>query len=393
MFGTQGSGAGTGGSSAGAFGSITLESAGAYRWTGEPTTPMPALATGLAPSASGISGHIDAALNWVIDHFPELMRLLDDVTGDWAALDRAAGAWHDQGTALNSVVRDLRESATPLPRDWGGQASASFGGFMGGVTQALAMIAASMGQAQQILDDAAREAALAHDTIVMIVREVIEWVGFNILADAATLGLATAFEAPEIAFYILPKLEEASQAAGKLASVYRGLLKVVEELQTAKKGFTEAEGFTRLTRFLTTGRTFARDLDVGRLAKLRMVDGKIAKLGRAVLESGLHGPDGKVLREAKDLGVGGIVTVGAARIGMGKLADGVGLIGLGKDIAEGAVKPPLKEAAAGEQEQADNTLHGAEEIVGMEPSIPSDPPVGQIEELLDRTEPPQENPS
>jgi hypothetical protein len=124
-----------------------------------------------------------------------------------------------------------------------------------------------------------------------------------------------------------------------------------------------------------------------------MADGKIAKLGRAVLESGLHGPDGETLREAKELGTGGIAVAAAARIGIGKLADGVGLAGLGKDIAEGAVKPPLKEAAAGQQERADNTLQGAEEIVGMEPSIPSDPPVGQIEELLNRTEPPEESPS
>ena len=118
---------------------------------------MPTLATGLAGDSGGLSGLIDEAINWVIAHVPELMRLLDYVTGDTPALQGAAQAWHDQGNALNSVLRDLRQSAAGLPEKWAGQASSAFGRVMGDVTQALSLVATSMGQTQQILEDAARK--------------------------------------------------------------------------------------------------------------------------------------------------------------------------------------------------------------------------------------------
>jgi uncharacterized protein YukE len=205
------------------------------------------------------------------------------VTGDTAALGRAAAVWHDQGVALNAVTRELKAAAVDLPEEWAGQASAAFGEFMAAIAGALTELAGQMGQTQQVLEDAAKEAAFAHDFIVMIIREVVEWVAGNIVADAITLGLATAAEAPITAAYLAKRVKAAEEAASKLAIFYRSLKKILDSLKDLKSAYRTAKGFERLKKFTTLAKDFDTVLDAGKLRNLRLFsDGKAAKLADLV---------------------------------------------------------------------------------------------------------------
>ncbi len=384
LFGTPAGPARVPGRTLKTFTAIVSDTENAYSWVNEPEESLPALATGLDGAGSGLSGLLDAGINWVISHVPELPRLLDDVTGNMSALEAAAAAWHDQGTALNDVIRALKEPAASLPEAWAGSASAAFGGFMSGLTQALADVAGEMGQTQQILQDAAKESAFAHDTIVMIISEVVEWVAGNLLVDAMTLGLATGLEAAGTAAWLGTKVEQAEQAASRLAAVYRALSKIVESLQKAKDGLKGLEGLAKLRQFTTLGDTFMGEiLGAGKLKNLRMLgEGRLASAAQWIWGAGQHAEG---IPGAMELGRTGVLTTTAVKaaaagtIGLTGLSSSPGLKGLAEDLVTGNLS-----------DISGNAQGAAEAMHLSAPPIPPAPPASRIERLLGHAEPERE---
>lgn len=368
------------GDALGAFAGIAAATRSAYKWVNEPETSLPALAAGLDGASGGLSGLLDEAINWVIEHVPELPKLLDDVTGDYEALQAAAKVWHEQGEAMNAVVHDLKASAGNLPQEWAGQASQSFGSFMADVVRSLETMSAVMGQTQQILEDAAKESKFAHDFIVMIIREVVEWVAGNLLADALTLGLATIAEAPATSAFLASRVAAAEQSASKLADFYRALQKIVESLKELKEGVETAKGLDKLEKFVSLARDFTKVLEIGKLRNLRLFgDGKLAEAAKVLWGGGEHAAGAPEVLAA---GSGGVLADASVRAGLSGV---MGLTGLpaapgAAGLASGVLTGGLSEISGNPQ--------GAAEAFGLgTPPIPPAPPVSKVKAML-ANEPP-----
>ncbi|MBO0801634.1 MAG: WXG100 family type VII secretion target [Nocardiopsaceae bacterium] len=334
-------------------------------WTSGSERPMPPL-TKPPGDGGGLDGLLDEAINWVISHVPELPKLLDDVTGDTAALEAAAMTWHDQGTALNAVIGDLRQGAADLPAEWAGDASESFGVFMYYVIQGLSELAGVMGQTQQILQEAADAAATAHNFIVSIIRDIAEWVVGQLIADFFTAGLAQLADSPKVAEWLAAKAGEGVEEAGRLARFYKGLKEALEAAKTVRQGYDEASGLGKLLKFT-------------RLASDFMKEGKIWKEGGMLgLRGAIEAGNGKTLDWAAKHAIGEV---------MGKASlEGVGLKGAalheGKVVGEAAAKDALEGKIRQEENDLGRTL-------GIEsPPIPQAPTASRIEAQLNGTKPP-----
>lgn len=369
------------------FATVASYTKTAYEWVNESEAAIPAFAVdNLYGASGGLEGLLDAAINWVLNHVPELPNLLDMVTGDTEALKSTARTWHDTGIQLNDVIRGLKSSAANLPDAWAGDASVSFGTFMGDVVRALGILAGQMGQTQQILEEAAAEAEFAHETIVMIIREVVEWVAGNILVDALTLGLATAAEAPATALFLATRLKEAEQAASKLADVYRALLKIVKELKDLKGAYEKEKGLARLRKFATFAKDFeGRSFEMAKLKNLRALgDGKLAKVANKLWESGEHGPNAEQLGKVAKMGKTEFFTRTAANAG---LHGTVALTGLS---AEPGLKGLASDYVEGGLGDLEKNGQGAADAVGLGPSVPQAPPTSEIDAIINPPAPPKE---
>lgn len=337
-------------------------------------------------ASDGLAHLLDGAINFVIDHIHPLLELLDDVTGDSEALKAAAQTWHAQGTGLNDVIRELKASIGDLPEEWAGDASAQFGGFMADVTRSLSELAGAMGQTQKILDDAREESEFARSTIVMIIREVIEWFALNAAIDLATAGAATVFEAAGAAAYLGDKIAQAEEAASRLAGVYRALRMAVDSLQDSKSAYKTAKGLDRLKNLYSMSKSFDHAFEAGKIRNLRMFgDGKLATAGRMLFESGRHGPHAEEMRKVVELGKGGVLTTSAMKAGM------AGVIGVTGVDSEPGVTGLAKGLISGNVNNLPENAQGAAEAVGLGPSVPEAPPPGQIQSILDGIEPHEEH--
>jgi hypothetical protein len=155
----------------------------------------------------------------------------------------------------------------------------------------------------------------------------VEWVAGNILVDALTLGLGTAVDAAGTAVFLGRKVEEAEQAASKLAAVYKTLKEVVESLTKLKEGVQEAEGLARLKKFMSLGKDFDEAaLEAAKLRNLRIFsDGKLAKAADMIWDAGKHGKNAEEVEEVLKMGKTALVT----RIGVKAAMSGtVGATGL-----------------------------------------------------------------
>jgi WXG100 family type VII secretion target len=384
----EGGGAGSvAGQGTSIFATIAADTKTAYDWVNQSEEAIPAFAVdNIYGASSGLEGLLDEAIDWVISHVPELPKLLDDVTGDTEALKSAAGTWHNMGVTLNDMTRGLKSAAADLPESWAGEASASFGTFMGDVIQALNILAQQMGQTQQILEEAAAEAEFAHETIVMIIREVVEWVAGNLLADALTLGLATLAEAPATAAFLARELEQAEQAASKLAAVLRALKKIVDELKDLQKEYETAKGLERLKKFTTLAKDFEeKTFEVAKLKNLRAFgNGKVASFAKKVWESGAHGRNAEELAKVADMGKTEFLTRTAVKAGMS------GTMGLTGVSAEPGLKGLATRYVEGGLDDLGENGQGAADAVGLGPPVPQAPAVNRIDALINHHTPAQE---
>lgn len=340
----------------------------AYSWTDEAEAPLPRLG-GKPEKKHGLAGLIDEAIEWTIEHVPELPGLLDKVTGDFEALREAAELWHEQGEALNGVIHELRKEGADLHEKWHGDGAANFGEYMASVVQGLTELADVMGQTQKILDDAAREASAIHRAIVTIVRTVVEWVAGNIIVDVLVAGTATALEAAGTAAFLTEKVAEAHAAASSLAAVYSALLTVVRTLQTATAAAEAAHGLGQLTRFLALGWDFNHALELGRITQV----GAALHAGKDV-----EWLAGRVVRTA----VGTFALKGVGGLGLAKT--------LGEEAGKGAFAQSAKDLLKGKAEQAG---HDLKQRVGLEaPDLPEAEPLTEIEAHLSGVLPPDTPP-
>lgn len=397
-------GSGAGGGASGALASLAQETAASYDWTRKSSTALPAAQ---APSGGqkGLEGLLEEAVNWVINHVPELPKLLNDVTGDTGALIAAANVWVEQGNRVNAVIQALREGALNLPQEWAGEGSEAFGTFMTDVIQGLTQLVTVMGQTAKVLEDAAREAAMAHDLIVDIITQVVEWVATNLLIDAATLGLATAFEAAGTAAFLAMEAEKAEKVSVTLAKFLSELERLVKGMEELKKGVTEASGLGKLAKFGGVSGKLAKLLKPGGTMKLAsaLKDGKAVEWG---VDHGIRmglkhaAPDGLGLK-------GGLIHAGttAAKDLAGKPAGDLlggntqtdlhqGASQVGHDLLHGNVQQAGADAHhTGTQVAHDVTQTGVPKAehdlrqdgaqVGAEPvQTPQAPPASRIEQLL-----------
>jgi WXG100 family type VII secretion target len=335
-----------------------------YAWTSAKAETL--LKAVVAPKHGhhGLNGLIDEGIEWVIEHVPELPELLEDVTGDTEALCTAATVWHDQATALNHVIHDLRQGAAALPDDWTGEAATAFSGFMDNVMQGLTELFGVMAQTQQILEEAARESATAHDIVVGIIRTVVEWVAGNLILDAVVLGTATAFQAAGTAAFLAEKAAEAHAAASSLAGVYTALHGAVAALEAAKAGFDSAQGLGVLLKFAGLGTTFGHTFAIG----------KVSELGSPVVEQalGLEWATGFLARTV-------ICRLALAGVGPEGLARKAG-IALAKDV----VVPVVKDLAHGKPGEAKKVIrHEVAETGLVAPDLPEAESAQEIQDLLD----------
>lgn len=398
-------GGASGGGAPAVFSALMSRTAQAYAWTEGSSTDLPA-AKAPAEGQKGLEGMLDEAVNWVMEH-TGLMKYLNDVTGDTGALISAANVWAEQGNRINGVIRALREGAAGLPDQWAGEAAAASGSFMKSVTEGLSQLVTVMGQTEKILEEAAKEAGQAHDLIVGIIGDVVEWVVGNILVDAATLGLASAFEAAGTAAFLAREAEEAEKVSVTLAKALRELEQIVQAMEKLKTGVKDAEGLGKLTKFLKVGTDLKKAMRGVKAAKDAPMLEKAANFG--VRYGVIRG-----LRELspESIGVkGGLIhtgiSVGKDVLGSQPVKDLVGQTPsevkhdasqVGSDVQNGnpgqAVTDARHDASQIQQNvqqtdmpKAESDLHKdgvqAETQLGVRPTpVPQAPPASRIEAML-----------
>lgn len=333
------------------LGNVTGDAYAAYGWMKTPETGLPALAVkNLDPASGGITGAISEAVTWLLQHVPILPKYLNDVTGDVQALKDAAAAWHGAGENLNLVIAEIKHHARDLPESWAGQASETFGTYMGNVARGLDLLVEIVGETQKVLEEAASAADFARQTLSMIISEVLEWIAGNILVDVATAGLATGVEALASAGFIGDKVGEAEQAVSRFAGVLRGLERVLKSLTNKKldagyDALKDAGGLDKVRKFLDLGRAFKKTLEFGKLINVRIYGGgKLASVAKFAIDAGKHGPNGEVVRDVVGVGKLGLATrIGAngtlsAAEALTGLPVATGGAGLAKDLAKGTMK-------------------------------------------------------
>ncbi|WP_329121280.1 WXG100 family type VII secretion target [Streptomyces sp. NBC_01465] len=187
---------------------------------------------------------LDATIDEAIKGFLEKIGLFDElekVTGMPSQLTEAAHQWTAQGKAMLAVADGLRSAATALPTAWEGDTSEAFGHGMGELVQAIEDTGKEMGETASILSRAAQECKLAEDTIIMIIREAIEWAAMTLAAmvitDILTLGLATLVDG-------LVAEAEVAVFVARVGKVSETLEKALKDLMEAVKGLKEAKGAT-----------------------------------------------------------------------------------------------------------------------------------------------------
>ncbi|MFD7922826.1 WXG100 family type VII secretion target [Streptomyces sp. NPDC059740] len=210
----------------------------AYEWTRKNPKEFPEVPQAESPDRGSISGAVDEAVTWTLEKTGAL-DLLDQVTGAPAELSAAARTWRQQAEAMRQVATGLRRGAEPLAEAWTGSASDGFGSHMGDVVAAVDDTAYDMAQTAYILGQAAKECALAEETIIELISDLITMLlaelATSFVLDLFTAGLATVVDALASEAEIAAGIARIERISQKLATALRELEQVVKEMRTAQR--------------------------------------------------------------------------------------------------------------------------------------------------------------
>lgn len=224
---------------------MTTATADAYSWTKKQPDPLPPVEEVEDGQEGGLDGTIDEAVKGLLNS-TGILDQLEKVTGMPAQLSTAANAWHSQAKSLHSLADALRMGAAKLPGHWEGDASEHFGHGMGKLVHAIDASAHEMGQTAHILSGAAKECKLAEDTVIGIIRELIEWAVIEIAAmvalDIITLGIGTVVDALIADATVEVFIARVSRVVAKLGKALEELMKEVRELRKAEGAIAKAKG-------------------------------------------------------------------------------------------------------------------------------------------------------
>jgi uncharacterized protein YukE len=238
----------------------------AYKWTrdffDEPLIPLPELKN---PVADGLDSGLDSIVKAALDS-TGLMDMLEEVTGNLAALTAASQEWQAQSKAMGAVSNALRAGGGTLAGQWEGDASNAFGRHMGQVVEAIDGTAKDMDRVAQIISQAAAACQLAENMIIEIIREAIEALIVSLAAmvavDILTLGLATAADALVADAEITVFIKRVEDVSATLAKTLRELKAAIDKIKTAgksfdtiKDGLKAANNVRKIGGLINTGRT------------------------------------------------------------------------------------------------------------------------------------------
>ncbi|MFI9050889.1 WXG100 family type VII secretion target [Streptomyces sp. NPDC053427] len=281
----------------------TLASGGAgnaYAWAHKPDhRAFPEVPKAESPDRSGISGAVDEAVEWTLEKTGAL-EWLEKVTGAPEALSQAAEAWHSRAKDMRQVGDELRSGAVTLSEHWHGRASDHFGAHMGHIVGAIDDTAVDMAETAKILGEAAKECALAEETVIHLITELIEMLiaelATSFILDLFTAGLATVVDAlisdAEVTVYI----ERIAKVSEELADVLTKLQKAIKEMKEAvragkgvKEIMSKARQVRRLSRTFretTEGLSGERGIQEGLSDGQRRAIGATNKLTEKALKEG-----------------------------------------------------------------------------------------------------------
>ncbi|MFI7101415.1 WXG100 family type VII secretion target [Streptomyces sp. NPDC050161] len=209
----------------------------AYAWTGRPDhREFPAVPRAESPDRGAISGAMDEAVQWTLEKTGAL-DCLDKVTGAPAELTAAAESWRARATDLREVANGLRTGAGELAEHWHGRSSEGFGTHMGHVVTAIDDTAYDMAQTAKILGQAAKECALAEETVIELLSDLIQMLiaelATSFILDLVTAGLATVVDALVSGAEVTAAVARIARISEKLAETLRKLQQAVKELKEA----------------------------------------------------------------------------------------------------------------------------------------------------------------
>ncbi|MCB5909011.1 hypothetical protein [Streptomyces pinistramenti] len=210
----------------------------AYAWTGRPDhRGFPGTPQAESPDRGAISGAMDVAVQWTL----EKTGALDKGTGAPAELSAAAEIRHAQAKDLREVANGLRTGAGELAEHRHGRSSDGFGTHMGHVVKAVDDTAYDMAQSAKILGQAAKERALAEETVIELLSDpvpmLIAELATSFILDLVTAGLATVVDALVSGAEVTAAFARIARISEKLAETLRKLQQAVKELkETVRSG-------------------------------------------------------------------------------------------------------------------------------------------------------------
>ncbi|QHC25157.1 WXG100-like domain-containing protein [Streptomyces sp. GS7] len=279
----------------------------AYGWVKAPNpAPMAPLPEATHPSRGGLGGMLDEAVEFALEK-SGMLKVLEKVTGDLAALNAAADSWQAQAKAVQLVAEELRTNGSPLSRQWEGPASNAFGGHMGTIVEALDGTAEEMHQTAKIINSAAQECAQAEGMVIEIISEAIEALIASLAAEAviavltAGIGLIAdaLIDAAEIAAFVARVAKVSEELATKLEELLKALkelgqaVKAVKNLKTAKNALG---GIKKVEKAVDGIREFGKGGEsLGKIGKdalgNKSLEGVGGKLGDYALRQGVKKVD------------------------------------------------------------------------------------------------------
>lgn len=221
------------------MGAVTMsDTAAAYAWTKEQPAPLPQIEPVGPGEEHGLDAMVDDVVKGVLDATGVLDKL-ELVTGMPQQLTVAAEEWHTEAKSLQSLANVLRMGAAELPGCWEGTASERFGHTMGDVVAAIDGTVEDMGRAAAILSNAAKECKLAEDTVIGLIRELIELLVTELIGgivlDIVTLGLGAIVDAlvadATVDLYVVRITREVEG----LGRALERLVKSIREVRSAEK--------------------------------------------------------------------------------------------------------------------------------------------------------------
>jgi hypothetical protein len=190
-----------------------------------PTLPIP-----------GINTIEKKLIYFICDHTgaPNPFHALEELTGDWVELQRAEKVWEAACAEVIAAAEQIRTGAQPLRECWVGPEGDRFNQALDAYLDGLDALAGSVRTSWDCLKAIRSEAALAENTVIMLINLLVGSLGGLLVAEFVTAGTVTPVAAAQAQVELTYVAKKIAFLASKLHMLYSDIMKVLDAFHGLK---------------------------------------------------------------------------------------------------------------------------------------------------------------